>query len=331
MEELLRHFPEHLLEGYESAKRQLPKSRIKREAGEILFCGMGGSAVGARLLTNLIERPTVGIRLHASYGLPASPDKPSLAVIVSYSGETEETLSGYREAGAKHVQRLAVASGGKLTDWAKRDHVPVIRVPGGLPPRMALPCLLTAVLAVIGRASGRDFEKELKSAAAGLKRGEMRIRHEAENMAEHIAAQSGIPLIWGVSGLTDAVAYRWRTQINENAKMLAFSHNFPELCHNEIVPVALTDIPLTVLTLEAPGTPARMARRQVATLGVILESNPNVAHIPVRAKSANRFAAVLELVWLGDWVSYYLAKLNGVDPAAIPPIVELKKRMGTPR
>lgn len=328
MEELLRRFPDQLLEGYDSASRQAARQRVTPVPAGILFCGMGGSAVGAMLLTNLLEKPAVPIRLHTSYGLPAQLKDSPLGVFISYSGETEETLSAYREARMKRLKRVAVTSGGKLGEWAERDGAPLIRVPAGYPPRMALPFLLTAGLALLGKASKSGFAKELESAAASLKRGGEHLQTEARRIAEFIVAQGGIPIVWGVAGVTNAVGYRWRTQMNENSKMLAFTHNFPELCHNEIVPVTLTDIPLAILTLETTGDGPTMKRRRALALDVITEKNPNLIPIAVKAKSATRFAAVLELVWLGDWVSYFLARLNGVDPAPVAPIVELKRRMG---
>ncbi|MGH8103265.1 MAG: SIS domain-containing protein [bacterium] len=323
---MLERFPDDLTAGFESARRQV--AGIHRRPGAAFwFFGMGGSAVGAMLLPNLFDHPPT-IQVRSALGLKSRPPDHLLGVFVSYSGQTEETLSAYSQAGRLKLRRAAVTSGGPLQAAADHDKVPCVMVPGGRPPRMALPFLLTANLAIAQEVTGKPLSKDLKAAATALNRAKPRVKKGAIETAERIIIHDGIPMVWGVTGVTKAAAYRWRTQINENAKMLAFEHEFPELSHNEIVAACATEVPLAIVTLETPHDEPLVVRQRAHALNIITETNPNVLHIRARARSATRFGCVLELVWLGDWVSYYLAKLRGMDPVGIPPIIELKRRMG---
>src|ERR671939_818633 len=207
--------------------------------GGIIVAGMGGSAIGGELARAILgdhaSRPLITAR---AYGLPSWTTNETTVVCASYSGNTEETLTCYEAAGVIGAQRVVVTSGGKLAELARADGVPVIPVAGGYQPRAAVAYLTVAVLEVAALAGvGPRMNSEIDVAADNLE--ELVIEwgpdgaDDAEAKALARALYGTVPVIAG-AGLTTAIAYRWKTQINENAKVPAYAQELPEMDHNEI-------------------------------------------------------------------------------------------------
>ena len=322
--------PEHLRDALwkvESANLQPWDS-----PGGLVVAGMGGSAIGGALARVMLgdhaSRPILASR---TYGLPAWTTPDTTVLCASYSGETEETLACYEAAGALGAKRVAVTSGGRLAEIARADGVPVIPVAGGFQPRAAVAYMTVAALEVARLCgAGPRMGSEIDVAADHLEQlvvewgAEGAEGSEAKALAR--ALHDGVPVIAG-AGLTSPIAYRWKTQFNENAKIPAFMHDLPELCHNEIV--GWTDAPalgrFAAIFLDDSDTHPRIKERIALTRELIgdMATGTHVVH----SRGDTAVERVLSLVLLGDLVSLYVAVLRGTDPTPIDVLVTLKERL----
>jgi glucose/mannose-6-phosphate isomerase len=299
----------------------------------LVVAGMGGSGIGGRLARAAIgSRARRPLTIVGGYALPAWVGPETVVLCASYSGNTEETLSCYQHAVELGAQRIVATTGGRLAERAREDGVPVIPLPGGFQPRAAVGYALVAALEVAALCGAAPSLREEIEGAADL--------------AERLAAEWGpdgpddgpakalarrlvdtVPVIAGTE-LTAEIAYRWKTQINENAELPAFASALPELNHNEIVGwgAARELARFAIVFLEDPDEHARNARRIELTAHAA--ENCSVVVDRVRAVGETRTERVVSLVLLGDLVSLYLAVLRGVDPVTIHAIDDLKAGLG---
>jgi glucose/mannose-6-phosphate isomerase len=300
----------------------------------LLICGMGGSAIGGDVLRVFASgRSRVPILVNRDYRLPFWVDKHTLVVVMSYSGGTEESLSAYDEAGARGAQRIVVTSGGELLERAERDGVSAAIVPGGLAPRCALGYLFFPLLMIAARCDLFDLgQSALKALVADVEAGTKDLADytSPDNPAIAIAEKlrGTIPVLYGGQSTLDAVLMRWRCQIEENAKVLAYSNVLPEMNHNEIVgweqlPDMLKRI--TVVALHDSADIPQLRKRMSITLDIIRPLAADV--LEIHAREENELSRVFGLILLGDWVSFYLAVTTGVDPFPIRNINHLKQAL----
>lgn len=300
--------------------------------GGLVVAGMGGSAIGGVLaraaLGDQASRPILAAR---DYALPPWSTGEETVLCASYSGDTEETLACYEAAGVLGARRVVVTTGGRLAELAREDGVPVIPLPGGFQPRAAVAYMLVSALEVAflcGAAPRLAAEIDVAAAHLGSLVEEWGPDGADDSLAKTLARalHASVPVIVG-SGLTAPIAYRWKTQMNENAKLPAFAHELPEADHNEIVgwsgaddlgsfsAVFLTDCdthPRTKVRLELTEelvAPHATSTHVVATLG------------------ETALERVMSLVLLGDLVSLYAAVLRGLDPSPVPTIESLKSAL----
>jgi len=298
------------------------------EASGLIVCGMGGSGIGGVLARAALgDQKTAPILIFRDYELP-SWTRPERAVLcVSYSGDTEETLACFAAAEAVGARRYAATTGGALAEAARSADVPVIGLPGGLQPRHAVAygfTVVAEVAALVGAADG--IRTEIDAAAAHLEAERPALIASAADVAERLAGT--IPLIYGCE-LTVPVAYRWKCQINENAKQHAFAHELPEMDHNEIVgwtgasPVSHAAVFLT-------DCDQHPRQRQRIELTAKLVEPAAAAVIEIETVGATRVQRALWSVMLGDLVSLFLAARNDVDPGPVAVIERLKDELGRP-
>ena len=302
------------------------------DADKIVAAGLGGSAIGGDLLfTYLTEELQVPFHVVRDYELPAFVDKQTLFLAVSYSGDTEETLSAYDEAISRSARVIGITSGGKLRKRCQRDGNPVVLIPGGMPPRAALGYLFFPMLIAlehlkfVGKHS-TEREETLKLLKELSEEYSLFPDNPAVTLAQKLYGR--MPVIYGSAKNTSAVACRWRTQINENSKTFASHHVFPELDHNEIVGwEKLEQITETfrVIMLRDSGDHQRVGVRMDITKAIIGNAPAGIDEIWSQGKSS--LARMFSLICLGDFVSFYLALLNGVDPTPVERIQTLKKRL----
>jgi glucose/mannose-6-phosphate isomerase len=298
--------------------------------GGLIVAGMGGSAMGGTLaraaLADHASRPLLGA---CGYGLPSWTTPDTTVLCASYSGNTEETLACFESAGALGARRIVVTSGGLLAELARSAGVPVIPIPAGFEPRAAIAYLLVSALEVAALCgAGPRLAAEIDVTASHLETLAAQWGPDAGEdsppKALARALQGSVPVIAG-AGLTASVAYRWKTQINENASLPAFAAELPELDHNEIAGWMGADPlgPFSAIFLDDCDSHPRLRRRIELTEQFVAPHAKFTGVVATRGESA--LERVCSLVLFGDLLSCYLAALNGTDPTAAPPLEELKQ------
>jgi glucose/mannose-6-phosphate isomerase len=297
--------------------------------GGLVVAGMGGSGIGGLLaVAALGDRASRPISVARGYGLPAWTTPDTTVLCASYSGATEETLAAYEAAGALGARRIVCTTGGPLAASARTARVPVIPHPGGFQPRAAVGYGLVVALEVAALAGcGEQLHTEIDVAAA---HAEQLVEEWGPDAPEDSRAKAlarslhaTVPQIAG-AGLTAPIAYRWKTQINENAGAPAFASELPELDHNEIVgwESAAEYGRFSAVFLDDCDLHPRVRARIELTREVIAPGAA-VTH-RVESLGQSRVERLVSLVLLGDLVSVYLAVLSGRDPVEIQPIDQLK-------
>jgi glucose/mannose-6-phosphate isomerase len=299
----------------------------------VLISGMGGSAAGGDLLAAVSrDRLTVPVMVCREYALPAFVGSRSLVISVSYSGTTEETLSAFQNALEQKAVVAAVTAGGKLGELARNHGCPLVTLPAGLMPRTALGYLffpLLGILEAAGLSPVSATEKDealalLLRMAADLAPERPAHANEAKRLALTLSGGC-LPVVYG-GEVTASAAYRWNSDLEENAKLLALHGVLPEADHNEIVGWSAREARRfhAVFLRDREERPA-VARRFEATRTLIGRSAAGVTEVWSRGEG--RLCRLLSLIYLGAWVSYYLALLRGVDPWPVPVIDRLKRRL----
>jgi glucose/mannose-6-phosphate isomerase len=297
--------------------------------GGLVVAGMGGSAIGGELaraaLGDSASRP---IMIARGYALPAWTTPDTTVLCSSYSGNTEETLAAYEAAGALGATRIVATTGGRLADAARREGVPVIPIPGGFQPRAAVGyALVTAleVAALCGAADRTHCEIDVAAAHAERLIEKWGPGSPPDSLAKELARSlhGTIAQIAG-AGLTAPIAYRWKCQINENAKTPAFASELPELDHNEIMgwEGAAELGNFSAVFLDDSDLHPRVRQRIELTRGLI--AGDAAATYRLESVGENRVERLVSLVLLGDLVSLYLAVLRGIDPSPVTLIERLK-------
>ena len=291
----------------------------------LIVCGMGGSAIGGVLARAALgDRLGLPMLIFRDYELPpwTSPDRAILCS--SYSGDTEETLACFDAAEAIGAHRIVATTGGALAEAARRADVPVIGLPGGLQPRHSVGYGFTVaceIAALLGAAPG--MRTEIDTAAAHLEERRDSLIARAAEIADQIAGS--VPLIYGCD-VTVPVAYRWKTQINENAKQHAFDHQLPELDHNEIVGWSANG-PAQFAAVFLTDSDQHPRQRERARLTAKLIEPSASAVVIAETEGETRVERLLWGVMVGDLVSLHLAAHNGVDPGPIEMIDRLKHEL----
>ena len=319
--------PEHLRDGLWRVESAIMQD-WDTSAG-LVVAGMGGSAIGGALaraaLGDHASRPIFVTR---AYGLPPWTTPDTMVLCASYSGNTEETLACYESAGALGARRTAVTTGGRLAEMARADGGPVIPLPGGFQPRAAVAYMTVASLEVAALCgAGPRLTSEIDVAASHTEQlvAEWGPDAAEDSLAKEIARGllGTTPVIAG-AGLTTPIAYRWKTQINENAKQPCFAHELPELDHNEIAGwEGAPDVGrFSAVFLDDSDAHPRVKARMDLTEGVIAGNAVESFRLETRGQTT--IERVISLVLLGDLVSIYLAALRGVDPGPVKVIDDLK-------
>lgn len=295
------------------------------EAAGLLVCGMGGSAIGGDLaaaaIGDRLTRPLVSIR---GYELPSWATPEWTVLCSSYSGNTEETLACFEAAEALGARRLVLSTGGELVERAREAGVPVVAPPGIYQPRVAVAYMFVAAAeaaALAGVAPG--IRTEIDAAAAHLGREALKIKAKAAEVAATLGAAATV--IYG-SDLTAPVAHRWKTQINENAKLPAFYAELPEADHNEVCGWAGDGASrMAAVFLEDCDQHPRERRRFELTAEIVAESGAPV--VRVETVGETRVERMLWSLLLGDLVSLEVAREAGVDPERIDALNRIKEGM----
>jgi glucose/mannose-6-phosphate isomerase len=329
MEDMLlfiKKYPEMILDARETAKTaKLPHYEAGKEYDKILVCGMGGSAIGGDLLKSLLhdfpEIPIESVEVSRQYKMPKVGEN-TLIFCISYSGNTEETLSQFVDARKAGCKIIAFTSDGLLKNWCERLGVPLIELPSGFKPRAALPYLfIPMVQYVAGDAFDQDFEECIKvlEDMRGDAKEMQSIKDAASLIKDHWIA------VYGSSEL-EPVVFRAKTQINENSKLPAVWGVFPEMCHNEIVGYEDNDLNrnlyVVILRDEESEKNDSMLARIESTKEIIRQKVKGIIEIHSAGKS--KLARMMSLLYYVDMLSYYLARESGKSPDKNDNIDKLK-------
>ena len=301
----------------------------------LLIMGMGGSGVAGdvmKILSNEISDKNIFVQKDYSIPKQVKKFKP-LCLFISYSGNTEETLSGISDAKINNFDWIVISSGGKLIDMAKNEGKEYIKIPNGLQPRAAFGYLTLAISIILDIVEGSDYVSQLNEASSYLdklteKAEESDINKFSLNICESINKKTVI--IYSGTNMSKVVSSRWKTQINENAKSKAFVGYLPEVHHNEILSwdadIDGSKKNYIVILIRDKNEHVQISKRFEFTKELIGEK-VNIVEVNLNNQEST-LKTLLELVLLGDLVSLNLANRLTIDPKNIDTIENLKKLLG---
>ncbi|MDI6856025.1 MAG: bifunctional phosphoglucose/phosphomannose isomerase [Candidatus Thermoplasmatota archaeon] len=316
----LKAFPEQVENAYNIELPKLPEFKFDN----IVVTGMGGSAIGGELLSAWALRELGRIIfVSRDYELPNFVDKNSLVFAISYSGNTEETLNAFSEALARKCKIIAVTSNGRLAKLALQHEIPLVKIPKDYQPRQAIAYLLLPIARILERFGIVKFGTEDAVSTLRNLRANLIPENEANNISKELALKlkNKIPIVYGHSYLYP-VARRWKTQLNENSKVIAFASSFPEMCHNEIVGLNKDKNTNRFfhIILRSADENEQLSKKIGITKKLVLKNSAEVY-----AQGNSTISKMLSLIYIGDFTSYYLALLRKVDPTPVEIIEKLKK------
>ena len=287
---------------------------------KIVICGMGGSAISGDLLKDLLRNKIpVPIEVSRQYHPPSYVNENTLVFCVTYSGNTEETLSQFVDCIKRKCKIIGITSNGKLKEWCERFNLPYILVPEGYQPRAALPYLFFTMLTCLKKLKLVDLTEEIDETIQILRK--IKINTEIVSSLKH-----SIPVIYA-SDEFSAVARRIKTQFNENSKVPAKNDVFPELNHNEIVGYQNEELNKNyyVIILRDVNETKEIKTRIEVSKQLTKDKVKGIHEIWTQGKS--KLAKMMSLIYIGDILSYDLAVLNKVDPILIENIKTLKSEL----
>ena len=317
--------PDHLRD----ALWRVESARLRgHDSAGLMVCGMGGSAIGGDLAASALgDRCTGPLLTVRGYGLPSWATPEWTVLCSSYSGDTEETIACLEAATALGANRIAATTGGALAEAARAEDVPVVGVPAALQPRAAVGYMfvVAAESAAVAGVAPR-IHTEIDAAADRLEQARTQLAEQAGEIAARL--DGTLPVVYGAD-LSVSVARRWKTQVNENAKLPAFWAELPEADHNELEGWAgAGGHKLAAVFIEDSDQHPRERRRIELTAELAGETAAEVVRVETEGRS--RTERLLCAVMLGDLVSLHLAALRRADPTPVQVIEQLKDRLGRP-
>ncbi len=308
-------------------------SAMKGDFDGVMILGMGGSGVSGNLVKDVAGVDLkIPVFVNKAYNIGNFVGPKTLVFAVSYSGDTGETLSAFKAAKGMGAQVISITSGGHLAELTQEAGFSLIRIPSGYQPRAALGYLSLPILVSLNKLGlipnmKPDFEgliERLKFLRQGFSIGSTLSENRAKQIAKRILGK--MPVIYGSSGTTETIALRWKCQLNMNSKIPAFYSIFPELNHNEIDGwELLKDISerfYLVIFKDEEDHPQVKSRIDI-TESLIQEQFDGSALI--WTKGETRLEKIVTTIYLGDFVSYYLAIMEGIDPSPVTRIASLKE------
>ena len=301
--QVIRDFPKQCREAL-----SLPQGiSVSEEISNIVVIGMGGSAMGGDLLKIYLSNTNIPVYVNRDYKVPNFVDENTLVFAVSYSGNTEETLAALADAKEKKAKIIGITSGGKLVDECEK----IIQIPSGLQPRAALGYLFFPMLGILHNSNIIRVKNDELNEVMGILKQTDKFNDMGEELSKQL--KDKIPIIYASEAL-GPIAFRWKTQINENAKMPAFYNVFSEMNHNEIAGYKGMDRKFAAVILRDKHDNDRIKKR-MDVCKEIMEVNVDV--IEVHTEGDSLLARMFSAIYLGDFVSYYLAVWNRADPGPV--------------
>ncbi len=321
LRQVILDYPNQLNIGQEFANKTEINLK-KKDYDNIIICGMGGSALPAELLINYLKNEKkikMDITVSRDYSLPLNASRNSLIFISSYSGNTEEAISCFKEALTLKSDIIAFSEGGKVEEIAKENNIPHVKYDikfDHIEPRYATTYVFTAMHQVLTKLNivttiedfpninPRNFEVYGKELAK--------------------KAKNKIPVIYA-SNKHKSLARIWKIKINENSKSPAFWNYFPELNHNELVGFSNPRDKYFVLMIQDKDDHERTNKRMQITSDIYQDLGIETEVIEMKGR--NYLEKFLNTLVLGDWISYYLAMEYNQDPTPVELVEEFKKKL----
>lgn len=322
MQELIKAFPENLIEALKIAKRS-PLKKSYPDFNNVLICGMGGSGIGGKIVASWIaDEIKIPINFCQDYILPEYVDKKTLIIASSNSGDTEETLSATIQGHNLGATIVAICSGGKLAGFCSKWNYDCIVVPGDNPPRTALAFSIVQLIYIFVELNliKKDKLVNLSTCKEFLDTFKEEIHEQAVQLAEFIDDKD---LIIYCESKNEPIAIRARQQFNENSKILCNHHTIPEMNHNELVGWSGGSSKYAVVFLETNDWHPQNVKRRNFSIESINKKTKNI--FILKAKGKTRIEQDLFLINLIDWASFYVAQMNETDSINIDVINNLKK------
>jgi len=333
--ERISDLPQQCRQAWKSAI-SLPLPKDFKKIDKIVILGMGGSAIGGDLLRTIVSlQSKVEVVVQRDYEIPKSVDKNTLVIASSYSGNTEETLSAFNQALETPCKKFVITTGGKISEIASKNGVPLFSFGYASEPRAALGYSFFSLMAFLCNLDVISDEvlkidntlKTLEKNAAKLSKDVQLKKNPAKQLAEKL--YGNIVIVYG-AGILSSVAYRWKTQINENSKAWAFSETLPELNHNAVVgyrfPADMTKRIFVVMLRSADMHPRTLKRYDITS---DILSKAHVPHKIVDTSGSTPLCRMMNSIMMGDHVSYYLAMLYEINPSPVEIIDYLKKALSS--
>jgi glucose/mannose-6-phosphate isomerase len=316
------NFPEQMRDALSIARQ----TKINPVVGiqNILISGLGGSGIGgtfaAEWAAPICKVPIV---VNKDYHVPSFVNQNTLVIISSYSGNTEETLSALQQSIEKKAKIIAISSGGKVGELSIKHDFEWIKIPGGNPPRTCLGYSLIQIIKILNDYGfvPSSFMEEMESSISLLKTEQENIKNEALRLAKLIFGKT--PVIYSLG--REAIAVRFRQQINENSKMLCWHHVIPEMNHNELVGWVEKNENLIVVALHTSYDDSRNKKRLKVCEPLFKNVSSN--YLDILPKGNNLIEESFYLIHLTDWISAYLADIKKIDPIEVKVIDHLKNEL----
>lgn len=315
MFQFIQDYPDHVRKAF------YVRYNIKLKKPEkIIVGGMGGSAIAGDVLRNCLEcELKIPIFVIRDYKLPNFADRKTLVFLISYSGNTEESLCMLKDAERRGCQVVLVTSGGKLAGM----HHHKIMVPEGMLPRVALPYLFFPMLKVLqDNGIVKNKSRDVNEVAKVLKGFNFEM---ARQLAKKFFGRT--PVFYGPR-IYESALYRWQTQINENSKKFAHYNVFTEMNHNEIVSDFKDNADIFAVMVRDE----KAGRRIAIHMNVAKKILSNEIEVrEVKVKGTSMMARLFYVIYLGDCVSYFLSLFRSVDPEEVANIKIIKKALACSR
>ncbi len=333
---ILRHVPEDLQEAIKSLSQHRVGTASSTVPEKVMIAGVGGSSIAGDVVSNwLSDQASIPIVVNRGLHLPKFVDEKTLVITTSYSGDTNETLDQFDEARSRGSMLRVVTSGGRLEKVACEHGVHVARIKSGMPPRTAFPQILVAMASILQEYGVIQDLSEIQSAAEYLKRLRQTVDFEEEtdnNLAKRMALRlvDKFPIIYSLERMS-SVARRFKNQLNENSKVHSKFDTIPEICHNEVE--SWSDLAsdfwrsrCSLIFIRDDDKDEREARIMQETVNFLRRLRIGDL-LEIIGTGSNRLSRLLSAIHIGDYVSFYLAIVRGVDPTPIEGISMLKKEI----
>lgn len=292
--------------------------KVKGEFNKIAVCGMGGSGIGGDILKAYMANTSVAVFVVKDYDIPDYVDNETLVFATSYSGNTEETLSALTQAKNRGAKIVAITSGGQLSNFADT----LIKIPSELQPRNAIAYLFFPMVGVLFNSGIIDVKNNELSEMLKVLSDVTYFDEKGQELARKI--KDKFPVIYS-SARMEPAAYRFKCEINENAKHPAFYHVFPEMCHNELVGFQSMERSKYLVIMLRSALDHERIRMRMDICKKIFEETVDVEEI--KALGDSFFSKIFSTIYLGDWTSYHLAVWKRIDPTPVYVIEDLKKEL----